>query len=286
LGLAVDERDLFWIRENEAGEMEVGSATKEGGPGRVLARLPPRAWHVNVIATDESAVYFGGADSEGVTGVFAVAKAGGETRAVAPFGAVGLLVDSSGLYIAAPSAEPQGIYAVTAENAEPVHVPGTEVGVNRELASDETYLYWSSGSTLFRVPKAGGRATIVREDVESYPGLTAVDSGLIYWLGDGWLQRAPVVGGTATLLAEFRAESLEARDGTAYSIGLDQGIKGLLHVNMPGSVDFTRGAFTALALDETFTYVARCEFVCLLVGMPADCYDYEYNVALVRLPRP
>ena len=168
-----------------------------------------------------------------------------------------------------------------------MHVPGTEVGVNRELASDETYLYWTSGSTLFRVPKAGGSAMIVREDVESYPGLTAVDLGLVYFLGDGWLQRAPVAGGAATLLAEFRAGSLEARDGTAYSIGSDQGIKGLLRVSMPDSVDFTRGAFTdrALALDETFAYVARCEFVCLLAGMPADCYDYEYNVTLVRLPR-
>ena len=126
---------------------------------------------------------------------------------------------------------------------------------------------------------------IVREDVESYPGLTAVDSGLVYFLGDGWLQRAPVAGGAATLLAEFRADSLEARDGTAYSIGVDQGIRGLLRVSMPDSVNFTRGAFTALALDETFAYVARCEFVCLLAGMPADCYDYEYNVALVRLPR-
>jgi hypothetical protein len=283
--LAVDERDVFWIGLDEAGAIAVGSAPKLGGPARQLVRLPPpKVSDAYAIAVDEESVYFAGARVDGLGQVLAVNKSGGETRVVAPFRAVGLLMDASSLVLGTYGGEMPGIYVVPARNSEPRHVPGTESGVYRELASDETHLYWTSATTLLRVPKAGGRAEIVRENVESYPGVTAVDSGEVYWAdADGWLKRAPVDGGTPTPLAELDVQAVEARDQKAYGIGARAGVNGFFRVKSVSSVEFVRGAFTAFALDSDFAYLARCEYVCLIDGAPPDCPRSEYNAAVVRL---
>jgi hypothetical protein len=288
--LAVDDRDIFWIGTGGDGELGVWSAPKAGGGALRLAvlRAPAAKGPPYVIAVGEDAAYFAGADADGLRQVLVVDKSGGEPKVVAPFGAVGLLADPSVLFIAAAGAEPPGIYAVTAEDAEPFHVAGTEAGVNRELAMTATHLYWTSGSNLLRVPRTGGSSSIVHDSVAAYPGVLAVDSGDIYWADrDGWLKRAPVEGGTPTLLAEFSAESLEARRGAAFGIGSLRGVKGILRASPAEGAEFVRGAFAsgALALDDAFAYFARCEFDCLIDGDPADCADYEYNVTLVRVPQ-
>jgi hypothetical protein len=288
-GLAVDERDIFWIGTSEAGDVEIKGAPKTGGEARLLAVLPaPLAkGPPHVIAVDDFAVYVAGADSDGLSEVLAIEKGGGEPRGVAPFGAVGLLADPLGLFIAAAGADPAGIYALTGENAEPQHVVGTEAGVFRELAVDSSHLYWTSGNTLYRVPRTGGLPVILHDNVESFPGVLAVDSGEVYWADrDGWLKSTSIDGAAPTSLAEFRAGSLEARRRTAYSVGSLAGVKGLLRVNATHGATFLRGAFvdSALALDDAFVYLVRCAFVCPGETQRADCPDYEYNVSVVRVP--
>lgn len=287
--LAVDESALFWIGANADGAIEVARAPKHGGEPQRLAQLPaPIAkGPPYVIAVDEDSVYFAGADSDGLKQVLAVGKTGGDTRVVAAFGAVGLLVDSLAVFIGSAGAVTPGIYAVTAEAPDPVHVGGTEDGVYRELSSDGSHLYWTSASTLFRVPKAGGSASVVTDSVASYPGVSAADSHDVYWAdADGWLKRAPVDGGAATRLAEFRADSLEVRERTAYAIGSRDGVTNFVRAKAESNAEFVRGPFvgTALALDDEFAYFARCEYVCLINGAPADCPDHENNATLVRLP--
>lgn len=128
----------------------------------------------------------------------------------------------------------------------------------------------------------------MRDGVGSYPGVVAADSGEIYFAdGDGWLKRVPADGGTPTSLAEFSAESLEARWRTAYAVGSLDGVKGLMRAAAPANAQFVRGAFAggALALDDAFAYLARCEFDCRLDGDPPDCPDYGYDVTLVRVPQ-
>lgn len=98
----------------------------------------------------------------------------------------------------------------------------------RDLVVDDTTLYFTTGSTVKSMPKAGGTVTTVASSQAQPTGL-AVDSTYVYWTNqgsasssDGTVKRKPKAGGSIVTLASGQAhpDRIEVRSGSAYWLNL------------------------------------------------------------------
>ncbi len=129
-----------------------------------------------------------------------------------------------------------------------------------QLTVDATYVYWTAGDSVLKVPIAGGPVTTLASG-QMYPNAIAVDSTHVYWLASGNLYSAPLDGGAPTLLAATAfgagiapsmvvdSEAVYCTSGTGDT---------LLKVPLAGgtAVPFVTGqiAISGLAIDATNVY--------------------------------
>ena len=147
------------------------------------------------------------------------------------------------------------------------------------LTADESYLYYSTGSEIRRIPSGGGQSTsLTQPGYQGVTGFTSLqnDANNVYFLDalqlkPGRICKQPKAGGVITVLAEFN-DSLNglAIDGTnAYSQG----------ENYIYSVPLAGGATTALAPNHTYASRDRS-----IASNGTDLYFYDGAFGLLSVP--
>ena len=101
------------------------------------------------------------------------------------------------------------LYARPLDRGEATPIPGTEGGVAAFFSADGSSIGFWIGSTLKRVPLAGGQPTTIADVAEGHRGsATWADDGTIYVASGAGILRVPSAGGTpATLIASDRSKN-------------------------------------------------------------------------------
>ena len=101
------------------------------------------------------------------------------------------------------------LYARPLDRGEATPIPGTEGGVAPFFSADGSSIGFWIGSTLRRVPLAGGQPTTIADVAEGNRGsATWADDGTIYVASAAGILRVPSAGGTpATLIASDRSKN-------------------------------------------------------------------------------
>jgi hypothetical protein len=103
------------------------------------------------------------------------------------------------------------------------------------LVIDPTSMYWVSGTSVMKAPKAGGLAAAVAANQKS-PTCVAVDDKLVFWSSagsseksykDGTISFAPKAGGAPKLLAkdQEKAANVQADANNVYWVSFDKIVK-------------------------------------------------------------
>ncbi len=114
--------------------------------------------------------------------------------------------------ITRPTPAPSSLQACSPTSVGPCVVYGradTTNGNDREpfepyaCALDDTFVYWASYDSIWRVPKSGGERELVtmgNKPSNHFSGGFTVDAATLTWTGAKTLVRRPMAGGTPTVL--------------------------------------------------------------------------------------
>jgi len=103
--------------------------------------------------------------------------------------------NEGGVY-SAPSDPSGGGTALTGTEMVPPHAGG--------IVARDGFVYWASGSVLYRAPEDGGSYDVLSNDASPkvWNGSVALTADLVVWVGQQSIYAMPIAGGDAVVISE------------------------------------------------------------------------------------
>ncbi|MGC4117806.1 MAG: hypothetical protein QM765_25275 [Myxococcales bacterium] len=293
--LVMDATHLYWVEPDERCtgpcRLRVKSMPKSGGAQATLASFPATEWS---LAADLHDVYFSIADDAECTGpackpnvsLYRLSKTGGPPTFVAYCGTGHFSSDGQAIYCAGWNGEvktwEQQLLRIPIGGGSPavlfspVYHPGvTDWGLD---------VFWSTGETVMRIPKAGGIATALYENEfqcsdflcnygtwpHPVPSVLKLDHQFVYSVDPSQgLFEVPREGGTPRMLHGGSVTSLDAHSDHVY--WTEDGCLGRIKSDGTDERCLEAGWLVrSVRVDDTFVYYVR---------------EYGDVDQIVRLPR-